>query len=134
MSVKISRAFKDFSLSFKKHPLTNDIIALNNEAAIKNAVINLIRTRIGERFFNTNVGTSVNDSIFELQSNAIGIQLENEINQVLNTYEPRIFVNDVRVVFSLDENEASVTINYNIIGIPVTGQQELTTILTPTRV
>jgi hypothetical protein len=133
MAVKISRGFKDFSLSFKKHPITNDLIVLTNESAIKNAVINLIRTRVGEKFFNSNIGTNVNNSIFELQSVAIAIQLENEINQVLKNYEPRIFVNDIRIVFPEDSNEISISIDYDIIGIPATTQQ-LTTILKPTRV
>ena len=133
MAVKISRGFKEFSLSFKKHPITNDLIVLTNESAIKNAVINLIRTRVGEKFFNSNIGTNVNNSIFELQSVAIAIQLENEINQVLKNYEPRIFVNDIRIVFPEDSNEISISIDYDIIGIPATTQQ-LTTILKPTRV
>jgi phage baseplate assembly protein W len=133
MAVKISRGFKDFSLSFKKHPITNDLIVLTNESAIKNAVINLVRTRVGEKFFNSNIGTNVNNSIFELQSVAIAIQLENEINQVLKNYEPRIFVNDIRIVFPEDSNEISISIDYDIIGIPATTQQ-LTTILKPTRV
>jgi len=133
MAVKISRGFKDFSLSFKKHPITNDLIVLTNESAIKNVVINLIRTRVGEKFFNSNIGTNVNNSIFELQSVAIAIQLENEINQVLKNYEPRIFVNDIRIVFPEDSNEISISIDYDIIGIPATTQQ-LTTILKPTRV
>ena len=133
MAVKISRGFKDFSLSFKKHPITNDLIVLTNESAIKNAVINLIRTRVGEKFFNSNIGTNVNNSIFELQSVAIAIQLENEINQVLKNYEPRIFVNDIRIVFPEDSNEISISIDYDIIGIPATTQQ-LTTLLKPTRV
>lgn len=132
MTVKISRAFKDFSLSFKKHPITNDLIVLTNENAIKNSVINLIRTRIGERFFNSNIGTNVDNSIFELQSVAIAIQLENEINQVLKNYEPRIFVNDIRIFFPEDSNEISITLEYDIIGIPATTQQ-LTTVLKPTR-
>ena len=50
--VKKSRSFKDISLSFSKHPVTNDIIALKNEDAIKKSVINLCRTRLDERFFN----------------------------------------------------------------------------------
>lgn len=133
MTVKLSRGFKDFSLSFKKHPITNDLIVLTNESAIKNAVINLIRTRVGEKFFNSSIGTNVNNSIFELQSVAIAIQLENEINQVLKNYEPRIFVNDIRIIFPEDSNEISISIDYDIIGIPATTQQ-LTTLLKPTRV
>ena len=63
-TTKISRAFKDISLSFKKHPVTNDVTVLRNEDAIKKSVINLTRTRINERFFNDLLGTSVADNLF----------------------------------------------------------------------
>ena len=39
-----SRRFKDISLSFKRHPVTNDILALTNEDAIKRSVRNLVET------------------------------------------------------------------------------------------
>ena len=37
----ISKSFKDFSLTFEKNAVTNDILALKNEAAIKESVKNL---------------------------------------------------------------------------------------------
>ena len=66
MAITISRGFKDISLSFSKNPITNDILTLQNEDAIKKAVINLVRTQIGERFFNNLIGTSLEKSLFEL--------------------------------------------------------------------
>ena len=44
-----SKAFKDISLSFKRHPVTNDILALTNEDAIKRSVRNLVETRTNQR-------------------------------------------------------------------------------------
>ena len=64
MPISISRSFKDISLSFKRHPVTNDILILKNEDAIKRSVINLVQTQLGERFFNDLLGTSVNSSLF----------------------------------------------------------------------
>ena len=66
MAITISRAFRDISLSFSKHPITNDLIPLNNEDAIKRSVINLVRTRVGERFFNNLLGSNVESSLFDL--------------------------------------------------------------------
>ena len=68
MPVKISRGFRDISLSFKRHPITNDVIPLKNEDAIKKSVINLVRTKSGERFFNELLGTTVGDTLFDLNS------------------------------------------------------------------
>ena len=47
---RISRAFKDISLSFKRHPVTNDIGVLKNADAIKRSVRNLVQTIPSERF------------------------------------------------------------------------------------
>lgn len=129
---KISRGFKDFSLSFKKHPITNDIIAIFNEDAIKNSVVNLIRTRVGERFFQPQLGTSIEDSLFELTTTEISFTIENEINQVLRNYEPRILVTDINIDVRPEDNELEITISYNIIGIEPSSQTA-TVILNSTR-
>lgn len=129
---KISRGFKDFSLSFKKHPITNDIIAIFNEDAIKNSVVNLIRTRIGERFFQPQLGTGIEDSLFELTTTEISFTIENEINQVLRNYEPRILVTAINIDVRPEDNELEITISYNIIGIEPSSQTA-TVILNSTR-
>ena len=133
MSVTISRAFRDISLSFKKHPITRDLVLLRNENAIKNAVMNLVRTSVGERFFNNRIGTEVESSYFELQTPELRIQLENEITSTLNNNEPRIRLRNVTVSFPTDSNELEVGVVYDIIGLslPV---QDVTFILQPTRV
>ena len=86
MVVKISRAFKDISLSFNRHPVTNDVTVLKNEDAIKKSVVNLCRTRINERFFNELLGTSIEDSLFELNIGDIDSFLEREITVLLKNY------------------------------------------------
>jgi len=130
---KISRGFKDFSLSFKKHPITNDIIAIFNEDAIKNSVINLVRTKVGTRFFRPDLGTNIEDSIFELSTTELSFTLENQINEVLRNNEPRILVTGTEIDINDDSNELNITIAYQIIGIEP-GQQTVNVILKPTRV
>ena len=76
MANKVSRGFRDISLSFTRHPITNDITILRNEDAIKKSVINLVRTSINERFFNSLLGTSVGNTLFELNNNDSGDFLE----------------------------------------------------------
>ena len=46
MTVQISRGFRDISLAFKRHPITNDVTVLKNEDAIKKSVVNLVQTRL----------------------------------------------------------------------------------------
>ena len=132
-TTKISRAFKDISLSFKKHPVTKDVTVLRNEDAIKKSVINLTRTRINERFFNDLLGTSIADSLFENMDSGLETALEEEISTLLKNYEPRIEINSVYVTANQDSNEMSVQIDYNIVGLPI-ASQNIEFLLQPTRV
>lgn len=133
MPVQISRAFRDISLSFKRHPVTNDVITLRNENAIKNSVINLVRTNVGERFFRSDIGTPIEKSLFELQTDEFGVEVENYVTQVLVNLEPRILLRSVDVTFPIDKNELTVSIVYDIIGLEFP-TQDLEFVLTPTRI
>jgi len=133
MALRISRKFKDISLSFSRHPITNDLIALNNEDAIKRSVINLVRTRVGERFFNTLIGSSVEQSLFELQDPGSKVFLETEIETLLNNFEPRIRLNNISVDFPKDTNDLLVRIEYDIVG-QAFPSQNIEFLLLPSRV
>jgi phage baseplate assembly protein W len=128
----ISRGFKDISLSFLRHPVTNDIGVLSNEDAIKRSVVNLVRTKIGERFFNSLLGSNVENYFFELADNGIVDPLQEEIKNVLSNFEPRISNVIVNVEIYPDSNELDVTITYDIVGLAVP-TQAINFILQPTR-
>ena len=128
-----SKAFKDISLSFKRHPVTNDILALRNEDAIKRSVRNLVETVNEERFFNPLIGSHVRESLFELPDNQVRATLKSQIENSILNFEPRVDLTDVIVNHPNDTNDLEVTISYDIVGqesIP----QEITFILQPTRV
>tara|TARA_B100000902_G_scaffold252137_1_gene238536 strand:+ start:209 stop:607 length:399 start_codon:yes stop_codon:yes gene_type:complete len=127
-----SRSFRDISLSFKRHPITNDVTILRNEDAIKKSVVNLVRTRIGERFFNDILGTSVSNALFELNSFDDDI-LREEIIALLKNYEPRIELTNVFVEGQSDTNELLIQIDYDIVGLPLP-TQAIEFILQPSRV
>ena len=133
MVVKISRAFKDISLSFTKHPVTNDVTVLKNEDAIKKSVINLCRTRINERFFNDLLGTSIEDSLFETNLDDIASFLEREITVLLKNFEPRIRLTSVIVESLVDSYELQIRVEYDITGLPFP-QQNIEFLLQPTRI
>jgi len=133
MAVTISRSFKDISLSFTKHPVTNDLIILKNEDAIKKSVINLVRTRLNERFFNNLIGTSVDDTLFEIGNSDIFSFLEEEITTLLNNFEPRILLRNVEIEIPDDTNDLNIKITYDIVGLPFP-TQNIEFILQPTRV
>ena len=128
-----SRRFKDISLSFKRHPVTNDILALTNEDAIKRSVRNLVETINEERFFNSLLGSRVRESLFEVPDNTIRATLKAQIENSILNFEPRVNLTDVTINHPNDTNDLEVTVAYDIIGQEAT-PQEITFILQPTRV
>ena len=128
-----SRAFKDINLSFKRHPVTNDVVTIRNEAAIKRSVRNIIFTILGEKPFEPNFGSVINESLFDLNTNLSEIRVSDEIRSSLLIYEPRISNVDVNVTIAPDTNAMNCTVQYDITGIP-TPTQEVDVLLFPARV
>lgn len=120
---KISRSFKDISLSFDPHPVTKDLPVLKNERAISRSIRNLVETIPTERFFNSTIGSNVRNSLFEIVDFATASVIEDEILFTIRNYEPR--VNGVRVQVDPrpDLNEFEVTVTFNIIGQEIPTQQ-----------
>ena len=129
----ISRTFKDISLSFKRHPVTNDIISLKNEDAIKRSVQNIVLTMVGEKAFVPYFGTNVNDSLFNLNTSVESVGLKEQITTAINNFEPRVDNLNVTVTIDADSNDMYATIEYDIIGLPVP-TQGVEVLLFPARV
>ena len=129
---RVSRSFKDISLSFEPHPITKDLPVLKNANAIRRSVRNLVQTIPGERFFNPILGSSVYDSLFDLMDFGTSNLIEQEIVTTLRNFEPR--VNNVRVRVSVrsDQNNFDVTIFFDIVGAALPSQ-EFSYILEATR-
>ena len=129
---RISKEFKDISMTFQSNPLNRDLIGIKNETAIARSVKNLVLTSRGEKFFNSNFGTGVSKLLFENLDEMTASIIRDEISSILSTYEPRIEVTDIVVKPNYDENEFATTIQYKIVGIDVLPQQ-LSFALQPTR-
>ena len=127
-----SRAFKDINLSFKRHPVTNDVMTIRDEDSIKRSVRNIIFTILGEKPFIPNFGSVINESLFDLNTSLQEIQIKDEINSSLLNYEPRISNIEVTVTVAPDSNEMNCTIQYDIIGLTAP-TQEVDVILFPAR-
>ena len=128
-----SRVFKDINLSFKRHPVTSDLVVLKNEDAIKRSVKNIVFTILGEKPYDPLFGSVINDSLFELNTSLSSIGLKDQIDSSLKRYEPRIDNINVTVTILPDSNELNCTVQYTITGIPAP-TQTVDVILFPARV
>ena len=128
-----SRAFKDINLSFKRHPVTSDLVVLKNEDAIKRSVKNIVFTILGEKPYDPLFGSVINNSLFELSTSLSEIGVQDAIDSSLKRYEPRIDDIVVTVTITPDSNELNCTVQYTIVGIPAP-TQTVDVILFPARV
>ena len=128
-----SRAFKDINLSFKRHPVTNDLVVIKNEDAIKKSVKNIIFTILGEKPYVPLFGTSINNSLFELANPLDHVRISDEIQSTLLNYEPRISNIQVTVSNYPDSHELNATIQYDITGM-ASPSQTVDVLLQPARV
>ncbi len=129
---RVSRSFKDLSMSFKANPLNDDLITLKNEAAIARSLRNIIFTSPGEKFFNPDFGSNISKVLFENIDEISAIQIKEEIELSIKNFEPRVRLQEVEINPDYDNNQFDVTINYRITGIDVPPQQ-LEFVLLPTR-
>ena len=129
---RVSRSFKDISLSFEPHPVTKDLAILKNERAISRSIRNIVETIPSERYFDPDFGSDVRSSLFEnIDFGIIGV-IESQILESIANYEPRVDNVQVEVLPEYDNNALEVTVIYDIIGqdLPT---QEYTFILEATR-
>ena len=129
---RVSRSFKDLSMSFKANPLNDDLITLKNESAIARSIRNIVFTSPGEKFFNPDFGSNISKVLFENIDEISAIQIKEEIELSIKNFEPRVRLQEVEINPDYDNNQFDVTINYRITGIDVPPQQ-LEFVLLPTR-
>ena len=120
---RVSKSFKDLSMSFKYNPLSGDLITLKNETSIARAVRNIVSTTPGEKLFSPDFGSSVSEILFENVDDITAISIRDEIRSSLSNYEPRVELIDVEVDPNFDENQFDVLITYRIIGVDIPPSQ-----------
>ena len=114
----ISKSFRDFSLTFEKNAVTNDILSLKNEAAIKESVKNIVLYNFYEKPFDPFFGGNVIGLLFENSTPTLALEVKNRIERSIEIHEPRVTAVSAVVQFEEDRNELNCKINYLILGIP----------------
>ena len=119
MSIQ-SKSFRDFSLTFEKNAVTNDVLSLKNEAAIKASVKNIVMYNFFEKPFDPLFGGNVVGLLFENASPTQAADLQSRIADAINIHEPRVVHLETKVKWTEDRNNLDVSIRYVILGIPPT--------------
>ena len=117
-SKKSTRTYVDLDLDFSRHPVTNDIVKIEDVNAVKRSVKNLINTQFYERPFHPELGCGVRDMLFENYTPMTGIFMRRKIEEVLSNYEPRASLSSIQVNEQMDRNAIDVVVNFYVLNLP----------------
>jgi phage baseplate assembly protein W len=115
---KITRApdYSDLDLDFIAHPTTKNVIIKKGADAIKRSVRNLILTNFYDRPFRSNIGSNVQNLLFENVNPLIEIFIKDAVKEVIENFEPRVKLLEINVKFNFDENAYKVSLAYVILN------------------
>ena len=114
-TISSSKSFKDLDLNFALHPIRKDINVFKNEYAVINAVKNLILTNHYERPFRPELGSNLRRLLFENIDSLLAAQIEREIEETINNFEPRVKISKVEAFPIPDENKYQVRMEFFIV-------------------
>mgnify|MGYP003155357984 FL=1 len=111
-----SLSFKDLNITFKKHPVTNDVVVSRDASAIKQAIVSLLLTNRGERLMNPKYGSDIRSYLFEPLDYGTAAQIKANIRSTIDRFEPRISISDLKCLPNYNDNGFDVEMTYIIRG------------------
>ena len=112
--VSRKRGFSDLNLKLTKHPIRKDIIPLKDDAAIKNAVKNLLISNFYERPFQPTLGANLRGLLIEPAGPITVNRLATAIKDVLKLREKRIEVLNLDIKDNRDNNAYKIYLTFKI--------------------
>ena len=117
-SNRSAQVYKDINLNFSRHPVTGDIGTLSDVSAVKRSVRNLVNTNFYEKHFRPEIGSNIRSVLFEPVSPLIADVLKRHVKDVIENFEPRAELTDVKVNADIDRNAYNVQIEFYLVNSP----------------
>ena len=112
------RQYTDLDLFFAKKATSKDISKVTDIQAVKRSVRNLVLTNHYEKPFHPEIGSGVRGILFELMTPITAHVLTQQIELVIENFEPRAKLISVRAQPNLDRNEYECTIEFYVANAP----------------
>lgn len=118
MAIQKSRKYdySDLDLDFIPHPTTGDVVKKVGVEAIKRSVRNLVLTNYYEKPFRPGIGSSVIKLLFENNDSIVHTFIENAIKEVIDNYEPRVRLEEIRALFNESSNGYDISLYFVILN------------------
>lgn len=102
--------YQDFYTDFRNHPVTGDLVLLQNEDSVIQSIENLLLTGQYERYYNNNLAGNISAQLFENNSIIAQSSLQDAVSLCIKNYEPRAELISVVVNYIEDSDAFSVTV------------------------
>ena len=112
------RDFRDLDLSFNIHPVRKDVNVHKSERAVINSIKNLVLTNHYERPFQPELGSNIRRLLFENVDSVMAAQIEREIEETIENFEPRAQISNVTAIAAPDENKYNIVMEFFVINNP----------------
>jgi phage baseplate assembly protein W len=113
---RIVRKFRDVSMLFPNHPVTNDVGTKTDVSAVKQSIKNLVLTMNYDRPFHPEIGCQVYGLLFEHMDVITTEIAKQTIINVIVTYEPRATLHDVVIEESSQRNGVDISIFFSVLN------------------
>ena len=110
MALQVPTLYSDISASLAVTPVTGDIAQLDNKQSIRASILNILRTRKGERLFQPQLGTNIHKMLFEPNTPFTAGQINQELKSSIEDQEPRVTVERINTDAFPDEYGVKVFI------------------------
>ena len=120
-----NRTYKDMAFSMFANPMSGDIGKKTGAAAVKQAIVSILKTNFGERLFAPEFGSNIRGLLFEQMNPITEQRMKKEVESAVARHEPRAEVLGVSVKAQEEQNRYEISVVFNVASEAET--QKLTT-------
>ena len=112
------RQYSDLDLFFGKKSSDSDVSKVTDIQAVKRSIRNLVLLNPYEKPFHPEIAGGVREMLFELMTPITAQIIAQQVENVINNFEPRAKLVGVRVQPDLDRNIYELTIEFYVVNAP----------------
>ena len=112
------RQYSDLDLFFSRKSSDSDISKVTDIQAVKRSIRNLVLLNPYEKPFHPEIAGGVREMLFELMTPITAQIIAQQVENVIDNFEPRARLVGVRVQPDLDRNLYELTIEFYVVNAP----------------
>jgi len=109
-----TRTYKDLAFSMFANPMNGDIGKSTGAAAVKRAIVGILKTNFNERVFQPEFGSNIRALLFEPMNPITEQRMKTEVEEAVKRHEPRATVIGVTVEGQEEQNRYVVKVLFNL--------------------